>query len=736
MSKSSVGVVRGMTVAVLAGWLCVSAAVAVAAGPLPPPPATRTVDVVDEVHGTKVPDPYRWLEQTDDQEVLAWVEAQNQYFDGFLKGHERAHAQILSELEKAYVDSSSETTPSIEKEAYFFFRRDGLQNHAVLYVRQGGFDQKEQVALDPNTFSESGTVAMDWFRPAPDGQLIAYGTSDKGSENSTLKIRDLKTGKDLPDTIPYTRACSIAWQDDHRGFVYTRYPTPGSVAAGEENYGRAVYYHQIGTDPADDPLLFQPASKTDWPNAYRTSDGQWAVVTNERGWVRNDVYLVPLADPTQPRITLIEGADALFRADVWDDFIYIHTNQEAPRYRLMRTPVKQVGKAPWQEIIPQLKGVIEGFDIVGGQLILTLNEDVHSRLWVHELDGKRVGELRLPGIGTVSGVSGVPERPELFYSFTSFTYPPANFRLDLTTRKGGQYWQKPTQVDASQYETSQEWFKSKDGTRVPMFVVHRKGLKKNGQNPTLLYGYGGFNVGYRPGFRESLFPFLDRGGVYALAGIRGGDEFGQEWHQAGRRDKKQNVYDDFIAAGEYLCSSKLTSPAKLCIEGGSNGGLLVGAVMVQRPDLCGAVVCAVPLLDMIRYPRFRIAQLWTDEYGDPAVAEEFAWLYAYSPYHHVQDGAKYPAVLLTTALHDSRVDPMHAWKMGARLQAASSSDRPVYIYTESEAGHGQGKPLRMRLKEQADQYVFILAALNALGDEAKPAGDKAKAKPAEAASVQ
>jgi len=685
--------------------------VAVAAGQAPP--ATRTVDVVDQVHGTAVADPYRWLEEPGSSEVQEWAQAQNRHFEAYVARYSELHATILAELEKAYESSVSESIPAIFGERYFFSRRTGLQNHPVEYVRTGGWDKPEQVALDPNTFSTDGTVALDWYHPSPDGSLLAYGKSEKGSEKSTLYVRDLAGGKDLPDVIPNTRGCSVAWQSDGKGFLYTRYPAPGSVPAGDENYYRKVYHHRLGTDPQQDPLIFESADKTDWPNVGRSADGQYAVLENQRGFARNDLYVMPLAGPLTPT-PLAVGLDALFSADVADGTIYIMTNLDAPRYRMLRTPVTQPAVAEWKEIIPQSQAVIESFDIVGGKLVLNLSENVYSQLRVYELDGRPAAEIKLPGIGTVGSFGGRHDRNELFFSFTSFTHPPTNFRQDLATGQAVAYWQKRTQVDPTKYETKQHWFASKDGTRVPMFVVNRKGLELNGKNPALLYGYGGFDVVYRPMFRETLFPWLDRGGVFALANIRGGGEFGRQWHDAGKLDKKQNVYDDFIAAAQALAAEKYTCPDKLAIEGGSNGGLLVGAVLVQRPDLCRAVVCQVPLLDMVRYHRFRIAELWTDEYGSPDDPAAFQWLYAYSPYHHVKSGTAYPAVLLTTALEDSRVDPMHAWKMGARLQAATSSGRPVFVWTETKAGHGQGKPLKMRLKEQADEYVFLMTQLGAV----------------------
>lgn len=675
------------------------------------PPATRTVDVVDELHGVQVADPYRWLEDPESPEVRAWVEAQNRHYADYLAAFKQPRAAILAELQRAYASAVSESVPNVFGDCYFFSRRTGLQNHAVVYLRRGGFEQQEKIALDPNAFSSDGTVALDWDYPSPDGTLLAYGRSAKGSEKSTLYIRDLRTGKDLADVIPYTRGCTVAWQSDNRALIYTRYPTPGSVPAGEENYWRKVFYHQLGSKWEDDPLLFESPERTDWPVARRSADGKYAVIQNQKGWAQNDLYLVPLSPEGKLR-PLVTNVDAIFDADVYQEGLYLRTNLDAPRYRLAKTDLEHLDPKDWKEIMPQGKGVLESFEIIGGRLVVNVSEDVHSRLLVHDLGGKLLREIELPGIGTVypQDVTGKPESPELFFSYTSFNHPPTNFRCDLGTGKVEQYWQKATEVDPEQYVTKQVWFTSKDGTRVPMFVVHRKGLELDGRNPTLLYGYGGFNVVYRPQFRESLFPWLKRGGVYVLASIRGGGEFGRAWHDAGRLGHKQNVYDDFVAAGRKLIADEYTSPEKLAIQGGSNGGLLVGAVLVQEPGLCRAVLCEVPLLDMVRYHRFRIAQLWMSELGNPDVAEEFTWLYAYSPYHHVQPGVEYPAILLTTALEDSRVDPMHAWKMGARLQAVGSK-HPVLIYTESEAGHGQGKPLKMQLEEQADEYIFIMTEL-------------------------
>jgi prolyl oligopeptidase len=684
-------------------------------------PATRVDKAVETLHGVEVADPYRWLEAVESAEVHEWVTAQNaitrEHLDKF-----PGRAAIRGRLEEL-LSVGSITTPAVRGRRYFYTRREGKQNQPVLYLREG-LDGKDRVLIDPNTLSKDGTVALDWYFPSRDGKLLAFGTSESGSEKSTLRVLDVETGERLADVIPFTRACSVAWRPSGEGFFYTRYPTPGSVPNGEENYHRHVFYHQLGADSAKDAKVFGDGRKPqDWPNLGISPDGRWLLVNVSQGWAKSEVYIRDLAKPDGTFETVVEGVDALFGGDLQNDRLYLHTNLDAPRYRVMAVDPARPSRDNWKPLIPERDAVLDNIAVIGGRLFAHYMRDASSRLELIGLDGKPQVEIELPTLGSVGGIGGEWDGDEAFFGFTSFAVPPAIYRVSLSPspRKWGegrgegsaqstapQLWQQVTApIDPAQYAIKQVRYKSKDGTPVTMFILHRAGLEIDGRRPTVLYGYGGFNISQTPAFIAHLPMWLERGGVFCVANLRGGGEYGENWHQAGMLGNKQNVFDDFIAAGEWLVANKYTNRDRLAISGGSNGGLLVGAALTQRPDLFRAVVCRVPLLDMLRYHHFRIAKLWIPEYGSADDAEQFKWLHAYSPYHRVRDGAAYPAVLFTTAESDSRVDPMHALKMAARLQAASSADRPILLRVESKAGHGAGKPLSKTIDEQADVWSFL-----------------------------
>ncbi|NOT01251.1 MAG: S9 family peptidase [Phycisphaerales bacterium] len=691
-------------------WLaCCGAAAATEPASPHKPPESKTVDVVDEYHGQKVADPYRWLEKTDDSDVETWLDAQTAYTRAYLDRF--ADRQTIKErLEKLYAAETS-SPPSVYRDRYFFNRRKGSQNHAVLFVRDGDYKAEPRVVIDPNTFSADGTIALDWTSISPDGSLIAYGKSAGGDERSTLYIRNVATGEQLSEEIPQTRYSSIAWLPDNKSFYYTRYPIVGSVPTGDENYFRKVYYHRIGEDWKNDRLVVgELAQKEEFVSPGANSTNEWMFLTRSVDWSKNDLYFRPLASD-EPFRPIAVGLDALTSADLVYGKLFILTNHGASRYRLMIADPEKPTTADWRELIPQQKGVIESFRVIDRRIIINVLEDAHTRIFIHDLEGKRIGEIELPTLGSAGGISGEWDDTEIFFGFESFAYPPANFRYDLKTGQLEKIEQVDIGVNVADYEASQQWVTSKDGTRVPMFVVHRKGVERSGRNPTLLYGYGGFDISITPQFRKGLFVWLDRGGVYASACLRGGGEFGADWHLAGRLEKKQNVFDDFIAAAETLISLKYTDRDHLAIYGGSNGGLLVGACMVQRPDLYRAVICAVPLLDMLRYHQFEIARLWIPEYGSADDPKQFEWLRAYSPYHNVKPGTSYPATLIMTGDSDSRVHPLHAWKMAARLQAATSSDRPILMRMDRKAGHGAGKPLSKIVDAESDQWVFLMNEL-------------------------
>ncbi len=691
-------------------------AVHVAVAQRPQYPSTRAEVVTDVVHGVTIADPYRWLENSDDAEVRTWTEQQNaltrRYLDQF-----SATRQAMAERLRVLYSAATLSSPQVHGDRYFYKRREGGQNHAVVYVKEGSIDSEPRAVINPNEFSEDGTVALDWWFPSPDGSLIAYGKSSAGDEKSTLYLRDVATGKDTDLAIPRTRSNRIAWDPDGQGFLYLRYPEPGSVPAGDEDYYRHVYYHRLGTDWHDDPKVFgQGRPKEEWPNVYPSRDYRYHFLVVEHGWSEEDLYIRRAGEKAFRPILV--GLKARFEGDVLDDRLFLLTNYQAPRCRVVVADPANPDPQTWTDVIPEQKGVIQSMAIVGGKLVISIMENAYSRLMVYDPEGKLVTEIELPALGRVREINGRCDRNELFFRFESFTHPPAVFRYDLGTHQMTVVEQTQVDADLSQYDTKQVWFNSKDGTRVPMFVIHKKGLALNGDNPTVLSGYGGFNVSITPRFLRHALPFLEAGGVYALANLRGGGEFGEEWHQAGELEKKQNVFDDMIAAAEKLIVDKYTRPERLGLRGGSNGGLLVGAMITQRPDLFRAAYCAVPLLDMIRYHRFSIARLWIPELGSAEDPVQFEFLQAYSPYHHVKQGEKYPAVLFTTAESDSRVDPMHALKMTAAMQSATGSNNPVLLWVEKKAGHGRGKPLSKQIEEHVDSWIFFMWQLGMLNDKA------------------
>jgi prolyl oligopeptidase len=675
------------------------------------PPPTRRDDTVEVCHGVSVADPYRWLEQAETPEVEAFRVEQEKHLRVHLDA-QPGRTAIESRL-RALFSIGTLSPPVPRGGRYFYEKRTGAQEQPVLYVRQGR-DGSDRVLLDPARLAADAACALDWHYPSPDGRLLAYGLSEGGDEKSTLRIRDVSTGTDFGDAIPFTRACSLEWLPDGSAFYYTRYPEPGSVPAGGENYDRRVFFHRLGTDWRADPLVFAAQAKEDWPNIHLSPDGRWLAVSVSKGWTRTDVHLKDRSSdgPFQP---VVVGEDAIFGVEARNDALYLHTNLGAPRFRLLRVTPEHPQRESWQELLPESEDVLEGVAAFGGSLLAVRLREASSRLLVHDLLGRLVREVALPVLGSVAGLTGEWDGDETFVGFSSYTYPPAVFRLALPPRET-ELWQRvEADVDVRAFVTRLEHFSSRDGTRVSMFVVHHRERPSDGTGPAVLTGYGGFSVSHTPAFGRSLLLFLERGGLYAVAHLRGGGEYGEDWHRAGMLDRKQNVFDDFLAAAEFLIANGDAATDRLAIMGGSNGGLLMGAALTQRPELFRAVVAQVPLLDMLRYHHFRIARLWIPEYGDPDTPEAFRWLHAYSPYHHVLDGRAYPAVLLAAGESDSRVDPMHARKMAARLQVATSSGRPVLLREETRAGHGQGKPVTKLLEEWTDVWSFLFTELGLEG---------------------
>lgn len=673
---------------------------------LPPPPPTRREDAGDELHGEWISDPYRWLEDGHAPETIAWVEAQNEHTRALLDrlpGRERIRDQL-----RELLSIGSVSAPTVRNRRHFYLRRDGTQNQPVLFMRDSTVGA-ERVLIDPNQLDAGGTIALDWWHPSRDGRLLTYGLSRDGSEQSVLQVLDVDRGKMLPDVIPNTRAASVAWLVSGEGFYYTRHPAPGSVPPGEEMYYRRVYLHRLGQDAAADPLVFAAdLDREDWPSVWLSADGQYLLLSVNHGWDRSDLYIrrefVPDAD-FQP---VIVGEHALTTAFIAGGRLYLHTNLDAPRYRLCAVDPADPRRDAWQEIVrEQPDAVLQGARIAAERLLLVYLREAASALESRAPDGTDRRELPLPALGSIGSLTGEEDGDAAYCEFSSYAMPPTVYRYEPGSDSLTVWATVSAPIDPADYQVRRETYRSRDGTCVSMFVVHRAGLARTGANPTLLSGYGGFNISMTPSFGRSILFWLQCGGVYAVPQLRGGGEYGEEWHRAGMLERKQNVFDDFFAAAEHLIAAGYTRPERLAISGGSNGGLLVGAAITQRPELFRAAVCAVPLLDMLRYHRFQIARLWIPEYGSAEDHEQFAWLRSYSPYHRVRTGISYPALLLLTADTDTRVDPLHARKMAALLQHVSRLEDPVLLRVEFQAGHGAGRPLSKILAEQSDVWAFL-----------------------------
>ena len=675
---------------------------------------TRKSDVVDTIHGVRVPDPYRWLEDGDSEEVKKWTEAQNaatrEKLDA-IAGRDGLKKEITTLLQIGPVGAPA-IRPSKAGIRYFHQKREGAQNQPSLYVREGHAG-KDRVLIDVAALSSDGTTALDWWFPSWDGALVAWGKSESGSEESVLHVRDVVTGKDLTDRIDRTRHASVAWLPDGKSFYYSRYPEAGTVPAGEEKYHSKIYLHVIGQDPKNDKLVFGDGrDKTDIPQVMISPNGRWLVVRVHMGWDKSDVFVKDLHQPTGVAFKpVVTGVPALFEPSPENDRLYMMTNDGAPRYRLYEVDYARVEREKWKELVPEGKDVLTSFDVLKSEIVTTYLHDASSRVERFGLDGKAKGSIALPALGSAS-TTGISTSDELFVSFTSYTTPPQVLRGDMHNGPAISIWDRVGELKDEGIEIQQLFATSKDGTKVPMFVIAKKGLKKTGKNPTVLYGYGGFNVNQTPAFSSRALASVRRGAVWATAILRGGGELGEDWHKGGMLEKKKNVFDDLYACAELLFKEKIAAPESLGVVGGSNGGLLVATAVTQRPEMFRVGLSLVPLTDMVRYHHFRIAKLWIPEYGDPDKPEHFKFLHAYSPYHHVENGTKYPSMLFTTAESDSRVDPMHARKMAARMQEAQGDgDRPILIRVETKAGHGAGKPVTKLADELSDELAFLLTEL-------------------------
>ncbi|BDU69171.1 prolyl endopeptidase [Geothrix oryzae] len=677
-------------------------------------PATRKAEVVEDFFGTKVADPYRWLEDDNSAETKAWVEAQNKVTFGYLE-QIPARAKIQERITRLW-DFEKFSAPFKRGKRYFYSYNTGLQNQSVLFVTEDP-KAKGRVLLDPNGLSKDGTVALSGASFTEDGRLMAYSISVAGSDWQTWKVRDVATGQDLADDIRWSKASGASWLKDGSGFFYSRYEAPkdGGALTGVNN-NHMLCFHKLGTPQSEDVLVYQRPDQPEWYlGGSVTEDGRWLVIYGSKGTnPETSVFLKDLTKPGSPVEPFLDRMDASYGVvDNEGDRFFVTTNQGAPRNRLVAIRKGQADPSHWTEIIPQAKGkdVLEAVSLVGGRFVATWMRDAHSAVEFYDLKGKKTGTLALPALGTAGGFGGRREDTETFYTFGSFAYPGTIYRLDLKTGKSAIFRTPKVAFKPADYEVKQVFYPSKDGTKIPMFLVHKKGLKLDGQNPTLLYGYGGFNISLTPAFSVSRMVWLEMGGVFAMPNLRGGGEYGLEWYDAGRKDKKQNVFDDFIAAAEWLIAHKVTSTPKLAINGGSNGGLLVGACLTQRPDLFGAAVPEVGVMDMLRFHKFTLGWGWKSDYGSSETKEGFDTLMKYSPLHTIKPGVKYPPTLVTTGDHDDRVVPAHSHKFTATLQAAQAGPVPILTRIETSAGHGAGKPTAKAIAERADVYAFLVKNL-------------------------
>jgi prolyl oligopeptidase len=672
-------------------------------------PKPRKCDQVDDYHGIKVPDPYRWLEDPDGDETKAWIEAQNQVTFGYLEtlsGREK----IKQRLTKLW-NYEKYGTPFKQGNRYFYYKNDGLQNQSVLYVLDS-LDAEPEVLIDPNTLSEDGTIALSNISISEDGNFMAYGVSISGSDWQEWKVRDINTKTDLEDHLKWIKFSGASWTHDHQGFFYSRYDEPNENKKLEDtNYYQKLYYHRLGTPQSEDQLIYERPDQKEWGfSGYVTEDGKYLIISVWRGTdPKNLIFYKDLTQPNSETIELINQFESEYDfIDYEGSKFWFQTDLNAPKSRVIAIDIETKQQT---EVIPEAEETLRGIGLLNNQFVASYLKDAYTQIKIFNLDGSFVKQVELPGIGSAGGFSGKREDTETFYSYTSFTTPNNIYRYNMVTGESTLYRQADMDFNPDDFEVKQVFYSSKDGTKIPMFITHKKGLKLDGNNPTILYGYGGFGISLTPSFSISRIVWLEMGGVYAIPNLRGGGEYGEEWHQAGTKLNKQNVFDDFISAAEWLIENQYTSSDKLAISGGSNGGLLVGACMTQCPNLFGAALPAVGVLDMLRFHKFTIGWAWTSDYGSPDHSEEFKALYAYSPLHNLTPGTQYPSTLISTADHDDRVVPAHSFKFAAALQEAHGGDNPVLIRVETKAGHGAGKPTQKIIEELSDNFAFLADVL-------------------------
>ncbi|MGB9109632.1 MAG: prolyl oligopeptidase family serine peptidase [Telluria sp.] len=675
-------------------------------------PVAKKVDQTDNYHGTAVADPYRWLEDANSADTKAWVEAENKVTQAYLAQIPQRDA--IRQRLTALWNYERYSVPYKEGGRYFFSRNDGLQNQAVLYTMKSLKDSP-RLLLDPNTLAADGTVALAGTAVSPDGKLLAYSTAASGSDWNEIRVRDVDSGKDLEDHIQWVKFSSTAWTRDGKGFFYSRYDAPKEATKmADVNYFQKLYFHKVGTPQDADVLVYDRPDEKEWGfGGNTTDDGRYLLITASKGTAHKyRVFYKDLSRPDSKVMPLIDNFDA-----AWDfidnvgSVFYFATDRDAPRQRIVAIDVNKPQVANWKTVLPESAQTLMSARMINNQLVAEYLADARSVVKVVDLKGKAVREIALPGIGSVSGFGGKRGDGETFYSFTGFTTPTTIYRLDMKSGASTVFRKPDLKFNPADYETRQQFYTSRDGTKVPMFIVSKKGLKLDGANPTYLYGYGGFNASMTPVFSPANLAWMEMGGVYVIANLRGGGEYGEAWHEAGTKLKKQNVFDDFIGAAEWLVNNKVTSPGKLAIGGGSNGGLLVGAAMTQRPELFAAAIPQVGVMDMLRFHKFTIGWAWTSDYGSSENPEEFKALLKYSPLHNLKPGTCYPATMITTADHDDRVVPAHSFKFAATAQADQAGGNPIIIRIDTKAGHGAGKPTSKQIDEVTDRWGFLAKAL-------------------------
>ncbi len=675
-------------------------------------PPARKSDQVDDYHGTMVADPYRWLEDPDSPESRTWIEAENALAFAFLEKIP-ARAALEKRLTTLW-NYERFGTPYLQGGRYFYSKNDGLQNQSVLYVTES-LGAEPRVLLDPNTLSGDGTVALSGTAISDDGKFLAYSLSAAGSDWTEWFVRDIDTGQDLADHLKWVKFSGASWAKDGSGFYYSRYDAPPEgEALSQANYFQKLYFHALGTDQSEDVLIYERPDQKEWGfNASVSEDGAYLIISVRQGTIpKNRLFYKSLTTPNAPVVELISELESRYSFLGNDGPVFwLRTDHAAPKCRVIRVDTQNPAPEHWREVIPESQETLESVNLVGERFVAQYLKDATTQIKVFALDGAFEREVALPGLGSAGGFGGKRAQTETFYSFDSFTTPPTIYRYDMTTGASTLYKQPQVDFAPGDYETFQVFYSSKDGTPIPMFLTHKKGLVLDGTHPTYLYGYGGFDVSLTPSFGVSQLVWLEMGGVLAIPNLRGGGEYGAAWHEAGIKEKKQNVFDDFLAAAEWLIVNKYTSTPKLAIGGGSNGGLLVGACLTQRPDLFGACLPAVGVLDMLRFQKFTIGWAWTSDYGSADSPEDFPYLYAYSPLHNLTPGTSYPATLITTGDHDDRVVPAHSFKFAAALQAAQSGPAPALIRIETRAGHGAGKPTAKIIEEAADRWAFLVEVL-------------------------